>query len=407
MSRRWWSFTRGADKGRGRLAAATGQRWPAVRRRRTVRYAAMPMLVAAFITAGCGADTENGAPPPESRAVQVGTENVVIVKRDQIVVGPVISGELRPEREATVRAELGGSMLQVAADEGEAVRKGALLGRIESNALEDVQRSASSAVRAAENQLAVAQREAERTVQLVSAGALAARDVDIAKANVTNAEAQLADARSRLVSAQKQLEDALLRAPLTGIVSDRAVNAGDVVTPGTALFTIIDPSSMRLEASVPSEEVGRLRIGAPVQFEVRGYDQLFEGRIERIVPRADPTTRQVPIFVSIPNTGGRLVAGLYADGRVITEQAFGSVVPSNAVNTSSGTPWVLRVGNGKAEKVTVTLGLHDPRTERVQITSGVNEGDVLLRGAAQGITPGTPIHTATAVQSQPNQQDQP
>jgi RND family efflux transporter MFP subunit len=353
------------------------------------------------MTAGC-ADAENGSPPPESRAVQIGAENVVIVKREPIVVGPVISGELRPEREATVRAELGGSMLQVSADEGEAVRKGAVLGRIESNALEDMQRSASSAVRAAENQLAVAQREAERTAQLVSAGALAARDLDIAKANVTNVEAQLADARSRLVSAQKELGNAVLRAPLTGIVSDRAVNAGDVVTIGTALFTIVDPSSMRLEASVPSEEVGQLRVGVPVQFEVRGYDRRFEGRIERIVPQADPTTRQVPIFVSIPKADG-LVAGLYADGRVITEQASGSVVPTNAVNTSSGTPWVLRVANGKAEKVRVTLGLQDPRTERVQITSGVKEGDVLLRGAAQGITPGTPVRAVTGVQSQGNQ----
>jgi hypothetical protein len=68
---------------------------------------------------------------------------------------------------------------------------------------------------------------------------------------------------------------------------------------------------------------------------------------------------------------------------------------------------VLRVANGKAEKVTVTLGLQDPRTERVQITSGVNEGDVLLRGAAQGITPGTPIQTATPARSQSHQQNQP
>lgn len=160
------------------------------------------MLVAAFMIAGCGADTENGHPPGESRTVQVGSENVVVVKRDHIVVGPVISGELRPEREATVRAELGGSMLEVSVDEGEAVRKGALIGRIESKALEDMRRSVSSAVHAAESQLAVARREAERTSQLVSAGALAVRDLDIARANVTNAEAQLADARARLVSGE-------------------------------------------------------------------------------------------------------------------------------------------------------------------------------------------------------------
>lgn len=316
-----------------------------------------------------------------------------MVKRDTVVSGPIVSGELRAELEATVRAELGGSITQVNVEEGQPVRRGALLGRIEALTLDEARQSAESTVRSAEAQLAVARREAERTAQLVEAGALAARDLDVARSNVTAAEAQLAEARSRLATAQQQLGHAVLRAPITGIVSDRAVNSGDVVSPGTALFTIIDPSSMRLEASVPSEELGSLRLGAPVRFVVRGYDQPFTGRIERISPAADPATRQVPIFVEIPNTGGRLVAGLFAEGRVVTASADGLVVPVNAVNTT-GTPWVLRVVDGKTERVDVTLGVRDDRTERVLIQSGVAEGDVLLRGAAQGIAPGTPVSVA-------------
>jgi len=186
----------------------------------------------------------------------------------------------------------------------------------------------------------------------------------------------------------------VLRAPLSGIVSERAVDVGDVVSPGTEMFTIIDPSSMRLEASVPSDELTALRVGGAVQFRVRGNDQLFEGRIERISPATDPVTGQVPIFVSIPNTAGRLVAGLYAEGRVVTDIVEGLVVPANAVNTSGDEPWVLRAVNGKTERVSVKLGLRDPRTERVAILNGVNEGDILLRGAAQGITPGSAVNVA-------------
>jgi RND family efflux transporter MFP subunit len=346
-----------------------------------------------LLAVACGAEADKAEARRETApaAVQVGQENIVTVTRGEIITGPIISGELRAEREATVRAELGGSMVEVTVEEGQPVRKGALLGRIEAATLEDVRRSAASAMTSAENQLAVARREAERTEQLVAAGALAARDLDLARSNVTAAEAQLADARSRLVTAQKQLGDAVLRAPINGIVSDRAVNTGDVVSPGTALVTIIDPSSMRLEAAVPSEELAALRVGAAVQFSVRGYEQPFTGRIERISPQADPVTRQVPIFVAIPNTGGRLVAGLFAEGRVVSSSATGLIVPENAVNTSEGTPWVLRVADGKTEKVEVKIGLHDLRTERVEIVSGVNEGDILLRGAAQGITPGTPV----------------
>ena len=99
---------------------------------------------------------------------------------------------------------------------------------------------------------------------------------------------------------------------------------------------------MRLEASVPSDQLSAITIGATVNFQVRGYPgQTFAGRIERISPMADPVTRQVPIFVTIPNTQGRLVAGLFAEGRVVQEVKQALVVPLTAVNERAGAPWVL------------------------------------------------------------------
>ena len=356
---------------------------------------AFGLLVVAGVS-GCNAGAEKAAASAAPAPVQVGGENVLTVKRARIVSGPLISGELRAANEATVRAELGGSVLQVAVEAGQAVRRGTLLGRIETATLDDTRRSAQSALKSAESQLDVARREAERTTQLVAAGALAARDAELARANVTAAEAQVADARARLQTAQKQLGDAILRSPINGVVATRTASVGDVVTPGTVLFTIIEPSSMRLEASVPSDALAALRVGAPVQFTVRGYETPFEGRISRISPQADPATRQVPIFVSVDNAGGRLVSGLFAEGRVVSEAAEGLVVPLNAVNTTDNAPWVLRVAGGKTEKVPVTLGLRDSRTERVQLLSGVTAGDTLLLGAAQGITPGTAVAVGAA-----------
>jgi membrane fusion protein, multidrug efflux system len=352
------------------------------------------ILPLALLATGCGAEAEKRE--EAAPVVQVGSENVVPVATGMVVVGPIISGELKPEKEATVRAEVGGSMVEVAVLEAQAVKQGALLGRIETRTLEDAKQSASSAVRSAENQLNVARREAERTEKLVSAGALAARDLDVVHNTVTTAEAQVADAKARLASADRAIGDTIIRAPFQGIVSKRTVNAGDVVSSGTELFTIIDPSSMRLEASVPSEDLRALRVGATVEFTVRGYDTAFHGRIERIAPQADAVTRQVPIYVAIPNVGGRLVAGLFAEGRVVSQSASGIVVPTNAVNTiDASKPWVLRVADGKTERVNVTLGLRDPRTELVNVASGLKEGDVLLRGASQGITPGTPVKVST------------
>jgi RND family efflux transporter MFP subunit len=358
---------------------------------RAVRRSGLGLALAAALTAGACTTEAEKAPATAPAAVQIGPENVVPVTQGTIVVGPILSGELRPQREANIRAELGGQMLEVRVEEGQSVARGALLGRIETRTLEDARQSAASAVVSAENQLAVARREVERTEQLVKAGAIATRDLDLARATVTANEAQLADAKARLASAERQLGDAIIRAPIGGLIARKAVNVGDVVSPGTELFTVIDPSSMRLEASVPSEDLSQLRVGATVEFTVRGYDQTFTGRIERIAPRADATTRQVPIFVAIPNVGGRLVAGLFAEGRVVAESAAGLTVPVNAINTSTQTPWALRVKDGKTERVNVTLGLRDPRTERVLVASGLSADDTLLRGAAQGITPGTSV----------------
>jgi RND family efflux transporter MFP subunit len=354
-------------------------------------WVAAAALALAFGTAACGGNT-SAQPQAGPQTVKVGQESVTVVRREPIAIGPLVSGALRAEREATVRAEVGGSILQVAVEEGQAVRAGDLVARIEARALEDVYSSAQSSVRSAEQALKVAEREADRTATLVKGGALAERDLDMARNAVSAAQAQLADAVARLASAQKQFGDTVIRAPITGVVSRRPVNRGDVVTPGTEVATIIDPSSMRLEAGVPSDALASLRVGAPVEFRVRGYgEQRFTGRIQRISPAADPVTRQVTIFVGIPNTGGRLVAGLFAEGRVTTETRQVLVVPSTAVETTDVRPWVLRVRDGKAERVSVELGVRDERSERVELVSGVSEGDVLLTGAAHAVTPGTPV----------------
>ena len=250
-----------------------------------------------------------------------------------------------------------------------------MIGRSE-RPLDDVRQSASSSLRSAESQLALAQREVARTEQLVKAGAVAARDLDLAQANVATVEAQVADAKSRLAAAERQLGDAVIRAPLSGVVSSREVNRGDVVSPGTVLFTIID-RVMRLRSRCIRRPVD-LRIGVKVEFTVRGYDQTFTGTIERIAPQADTATRQVPIYVAIPNVGGRLVAGLYAEGRVVSDSASGLVVPAAAINTSGAEPWALRVTGGKTERVAVKLG-RAIRTERGSV-SGLSERDTRSRG---------------------------
>ena len=187
------------------------------------------------------AEVAPASPAPEPAVVEVGPENLVLVGEREISIGPLVSGALRPAIEATVRAEVGGSVLFAALEEGQAVRKGALLARIEQRTLGDAVTSAQSALRSAEQALGVARREAERTERLVKAGAIAERELETAQNAVTAAEAQVDDARTRLASARKELEDTTVRAPISGIVSRRHVSVGDVVAPGRSST----PSSTR------------------------------------------------------------------------------------------------------------------------------------------------------------------
>lgn len=185
--------------------------------------------------------------------------------------------------------------------------------------------------------------------------------------------------------------------PIAGVVSDRPVNAGDVVQPGGALFTIVDPGSMRLEASVPAGLLGQVRLGAPVRFSVAGYPgRTFTGTVQRINPAADPATRQVPILVTIPNEEGALVGGLFAEGRVQSESRQGIAVPANAVDERGVSPAALRLRAGKTERVPVQLGTRDPESDRVEIVSGLAAGDTVLTGGALGTAPGTPVRVRAA-----------
>jgi RND family efflux transporter MFP subunit len=230
---------------------------------------------------------------------------------------------------------------------------------------------------------------------------VAERTLEAARNEVVRLESEVAGARSRLSSARKILGDATVAAPISGVVAARPVNAGDVVAPGTPLYTIVDPSSIQLEASVPSESLTAVRVGAAVTFQVRGYpDQAFTGRIERISPTADPATRQVPIWVTVDNRSGRLVAGLFADGRVTQEARRGLVLPLSVIADPGTTPTVLRIRDGKVERVTVRLGLVDAQNERAEVVEGLSDGDMLLTGVAQGVTPGTQVRVTD--RSQPS-----
>jgi membrane fusion protein, multidrug efflux system len=340
------------------------------------------IVIALALAAGCKKPVEQ-APQTEAPPIRLAPEDVVTIQRGELETGPRISGTLQAAARSVVRAETPGSVVAIGPELGQPVKKGDLLARIEAKALGDMSTSAQSGVTAAEAQLDLAKREVQRTEALVKGGALAQRELDRAQSQVTAAQAQVIQARAQLASSKSQLGDATVRAPIAGVVARRGVGVGDVVSPGSELYEVIDPTTMRLDASISSDDLASIATGKAVDFEVRGYPgQRFAGTIARIAPAADPVTRQIQVLVDIPNPGGKLIAGLYAEGRVSVDKREALIAPMSAIDATGDQPSVLRVRNGVVERTIVAIGVRDERGEVVEITSGVAAGEVLLLARA-------------------------
>ncbi len=356
-----------------------------------MRALSLALAAAALLTtAGCGhkaADAE-----PADVGVTVGPENIVVVALQRIQTGPEISGSLEPDQQAVVRAEVAGAVIETYAEAGQRVTAGTLLARLDDTALRDQALSAKSGVATAQNAYDIAQRNLQRSEALIKVGAIADRDLESARNAAMAAQTQLDNAKAMFANAQKTLDKTQVRAPFDGVISARNVSGGDYLSPGGAMFSLVNPATMRLEASVPAREMSEVKNGLPVQFEVSGYpDRQFMGHVTRINPTADPTTRQVSIVVRIPNTGHALVGGLFAEGRVATETRQSAVIPASAVNEHGIRPTVMALRQGRVTPVDVELGIKDNVAETVEVRSGLAAGDTILVGAARGISPGTPV----------------
>jgi RND family efflux transporter MFP subunit len=326
----------------------------------------------------------------------ISPEDVVTVTNNALASGPSITGSVQPERRADLRAEVAAVVLQVLKENGDAVRRGDLLVHLDDTAIRDSLNSAEASERAATQAYEQAQRQLQRLSKLRESGMVSTQAVEDAEVLRNNAQSELQATKSRAAQARQQLQRTEARAPFDGIVSDRKVSAGDTAQIGKELVKVIDPRSMRFEGLVSADSIGTVKVGQPVVFRVHGYaDQEFVGKVARVNPAANITTRQVEVLVNFAGAGQQpKLAGLYAEGRIETSTMASLTIPASALVKDGEQSFAWRVDNNSVRKVSLAIGERDVRSGEYVLKSGLVAGDKLLRYPSATLIDGQKVELA-------------
>lgn len=362
---------------------------------RLARRLALTMVLG---VAACGGDSsEEEVPQAEATpdAVVLQATDIAVVQQTRLTGGIVLTGTLNPERIVEVRSQVPGIVSRLGVDRGDPIRTGQLIAVIEAEGIRSAAAGALAQVSAAEANLALARQRLESSRTLYERGAISQIDLQTAEAAHKAAQGQLAAARAQASSASESARRANITSPISGEVSDRHVSQGEVVNPGDPLVTVVNTSELELAGQVPVQSAARVQRGQTVEFTVDAYPgQVFRGVVARVEPTANPATRQVGVYLRLPNPNNRIVGGVFATGRVLSEVADSVLaVPSGAVRTEDGGTYVWLIENGRLMKRPVVTGVREDATGLIEIVSGLSVGDRVL-AVPGAMREGTPVRFA-------------
>ncbi len=341
-------------------------------------------LLAVALTSGCGKQQPpaNAADAGALQAAVLGASDVTEARRIDLVQGVAVSGTLGPATDITIGAPIADVIDAMPVKEGQRVQRGEVLAHFRTSAVEPAAAGAAARFRAARSDYG-------RMQNLLKEGAVAERDVETAEAVMREAEAAYATAR-------KMLDESTVRSPISGTVAQRFVQAGARLGIGDPVMRVVDTRELEFEATITATDVSQVRVGSPVVLDVTGYPHAaIEGRVARVNADADPATRQVKIYVAVPNRDGRMVGGLFASGQVVLKRVPRALaVPLASVRADSGRAVVWVVAGGKATPRTVTTGLRDDSRDLVEVVSGLTDGEQVISGPITGLKAGQPVQVA-------------
>jgi RND family efflux transporter MFP subunit len=329
------------------------------------------------------------ASAPASTLTQVELANSDVIKAElrDITQGLAVSGTVKAVNYAVIKARVAGELKEVVAREGDAVKAGDVLARIDPTEYQRRWQQAVETASAAKSQMEIAQRQWDINKSLVDRGFISKMAMDNSDASYQGAVASHKAAIAGADVARKALDDATLRAPFAGIVSGRAAQVGERVAIDAKIMELVDLSQLEVEVPLSPSESMDVRVGQIASLQVEDRKETVGAKVKRISPSAQTGSRSVLIYLALDKAEG-LRHGLFAKGILGMGKSQVLAVPLSAVRTDRAQPYVQVVEPvGDQLQVvhkTVTLGvrgmdLAQPESETMVAVTGLTEGSTVLK----------------------------
>ncbi len=337
-------------------------------------------------TPGSGAAS---APGPH-RVMQVAPSDLGEIRRTAVERSVPVSGTLRPYDQVTVKAEVAGELLALPVREGQAVREGQVIARFDDTETRIRIDERTALLEAARAELEQAKSNWEMQRKLLEDKFISQNAADNMMRALIVAEANLRAADAQLELARKALDDAIVRAPMSGTVAERHALPGEKLAVDDPLVTIVNLGQVELEGKVPASRIAAIRIGTPATFQVEGIDsQTFSGEVARINPSADEQSRMFKVYVVIQNPRSRLRGGMFATGALIESQrADALTAPLTAIREDAEGESVLVLKNDVLERAPVRVGLRFPAHNLAELLDGPPAGTQVVAIPQANLRPG-------------------
>jgi membrane fusion protein (multidrug efflux system) len=358
------------------------------------------LVLATAAAAACGGtEAETTAAATETvRSIPVRTATVQTRDLAETVS---LTGTLDPRSEVTVVPEISARLERVLRNEGDRVTRGQLLAVLDDADFTLARDRAKALLDVAEANRAHARAEKERADSLVKTGGITDKDHLSAQVAVQVAEASYSQARSELAITERQIGRSRITAPISGRIAKRHADAGTIVAAGTPIYTIVDDSVFEFRSSVGSGDFGKVKVGEPVIVTVDALPGFTtDGEVNRIAPQVDARSRSFEIIITVPGRP-ELVSGLFARAQVKVRDVPNSLtVPPAALLRDGSDPTKAQtyvVANNKVERRDVLVGVEVP--DAVQVTSGLEPGEVVVVDPPSALGPGTQVQVERATKA--------